>query len=33
MAKTVYNDHVREMHGAYTKDGTIHRREKKQQST
>ena len=26
MAKTVYNDHVREMHGAYTKDGTIHRR-------
>ena len=26
MAQTVFNDHVREMHGAYTKDGTIHRR-------
>ena len=26
MASTVFNDHVREMHGAYTKDGTIHRR-------
>ena len=26
MSKTIFNDHVREMHGAYTKDGTIHRR-------
>ena len=26
MAQTEYNDHVREMHGAYTKEGTIHRR-------
>ena len=23
MAKTVFNDHARERHGAYTKDGTI----------
>ncbi len=26
MAQTVFNAPVREMHGAYTKDGTIHRR-------